>query len=76
MRTRVMRWGNSLGVRIPRVYAESVGFLPGTRVEIVAREDEIVIKRSETTLESLLAQITPENLHGEVDWGRSAGCEE
>ncbi len=76
MRSRVMQWGNSLGVRIPRVYAEAVGFLPGTHVEIVAREDEIVIRRSDTKLESLLAQVTPENLHAEVTWGGPAGREQ
>jgi antitoxin MazE len=68
-----MRWGNSLGVRIPRVYAESVGLSPGTPVEIVATDEEIVIRRSELTLETLLARVTPENLHGNVDWGQPAG---
>ena len=32
-------------------------------------------RRTEYTLEELLAQITPENLHGETDWGPPVGRE-
>ncbi|WP_449280307.1 AbrB/MazE/SpoVT family DNA-binding domain-containing protein [Lentibacillus salinarum] len=35
-----------------------------------------MIQKKETpTLEDLLAQITPENQHGEVDWGKPQGNE-
>ncbi len=75
MRTHVMKWGNSLGVRIPRVYAESVGLRPGTPVEIVAHDAELVIRPLEETLEELLALVTPETVHGEIEWGGPAGRE-
>lgn len=32
-------------------------------------------RKHEYTLEELLAQITPENVHGETDWGPAVGGE-
>jgi antitoxin MazE len=32
-------------------------------------------RRAEYTLEELVNQITPENLHGETDWGKPVGRE-
>lgn len=34
MRTRVQKWGNSLGVRIPRGLAEQIGLGAGTEVSL------------------------------------------
>ncbi len=46
-------------------------------VDIRAENGRIVIEplRKQITLESLLLQITPDNLHGEVDFGDSTGRE-
>ena len=43
MQVQVARWGNSLGVRIPKQIAERVGLREGARVEIEADADRIVI---------------------------------
>jgi antitoxin component of MazEF toxin-antitoxin module len=37
--------------------------------------DEKSLKESEQSLDELLAQIMPENLHGEIDWGAPVGEE-
>lgn len=38
MVTKVQQWGNSLGVRIPRAFAEEVRVSAGSTVEISLRE--------------------------------------
>ncbi|MHB9146661.1 MAG: AbrB/MazE/SpoVT family DNA-binding domain-containing protein [Symbiobacteriia bacterium] len=75
MESQVSKWGNSLGVRIPRPLAEKAGIMEGTPIVLEVDEDAIVIRRKRYSLQALLAQVTPENLHGEVDTGRPAGRE-
>ena len=78
MKTQLAKWGNSMAVRIPKAVAEAVRFRPGDNVEM-AVEDSCTIKicrpKPEPTLEQLVAGITPENRHGEVDWGKPVGHE-
>lgn len=76
MQTRITKWGNSLGVRIPQAYAERLKITEGTPVDILVRNDEIVIRRKRYTLEELLSNVAPGNIHGETDWGKPLGREE
>jgi antitoxin MazE len=71
MQVQVNRWGDSLGVRIPKDIADRVGLRAGARVEIESREDRIVIAPaiSRYTLEDLLSGMTPEAMHEAFDWG-------
>ena len=78
MRTRVQKWGNSLALRIPKLLADEVGLRKGTSVEISLADGKIVITpvtRQELTLEQLLAGVTGENLHPEIDAGPAVGNE-
>ena len=78
MATKVQKWGNSLAVRLPREVAEKFRLSEGTNVLIQPEGKKIVIrpaKEKEETLEELVAKITPENRHEEVDWGRPRGRE-
>ena len=66
IQVQIARWGNSLGVRIPRDVAARVGLTEGARVDIEATGDgRIVICRSHRrfTLDELLAGMTPEREH-------------
>ncbi len=76
MRIQVSKWGHSLAVRIPSAFAKQLGVVEGSAVEISANEDSIVLTRPGYTLEGLLEQVTPGNLHGEVDTGPPTGHEE
>jgi antitoxin MazE len=67
MKAVIARWGNSLGVRLPKEAARTLGVDAGATVEIVARGETVTLKRVEPTLDELLAGITPDNLHGETD---------
>jgi antitoxin MazE len=71
----VNKWGNSLGIRLPKLIADQFNLEDGATVEIELRNDEIVIKRSRYNLEDMLKQITPDNVHDETDWGSPIGKE-
>ena len=73
--SQVTKWGNSLGVRIPKALAEKVGLSEGTPIVFDVSEDAIVIRRKSHRLEAILAQVTPENIHGEAKTGRRVGRE-
>ena len=66
MRTRVRKWGNSLGVRIPSVVAADARLEEGAEVEVTVRDGELVIVPV-LSLAELVARITPENLPELVD---------
>lgn len=77
MKTRVQKWGNSLALRIPKAFADEMGFGEESEVEMRLVEGQLVIAppRHKVTLEELVAQITDENRPGETDWGSPVGNE-
>jgi antitoxin MazE len=78
VQTKIAKWGNSLGVRIPKALADETAVGEGSRVEILARDGELVLRplrRPSFTLEELLAGVRKENLHEEVDTGSPEGRE-
>ncbi len=77
MRTQISKWGNSLGVRIPKAYAKEVGLAEGATVEVKVSGRNLILAPAprEYSLEELVAGITPKNRHGEADWGEPVGKE-
>ncbi|QUL99089.1 MAG: AbrB/MazE/SpoVT family DNA-binding domain-containing protein [Candidatus Fermentithermobacillus carboniphilus] len=75
MQARVRKWGNSLGIRIPRLLAQKAGLTEGVEVDFQVHDNAIIISPKRYTLESLLARVTPENLHEEVNTGQPTGRE-
>ncbi|GGN55696.1 multidrug transporter MatE [Oceanobacillus indicireducens] len=77
MPATVQKWGNSLGIRIPKKVAEELGIVNGSQMEIIVKEGQIILKpaKIELTLEELMVQITRENQHEEIDFGKQEGNE-
>ncbi len=78
MRVRVQKWGNSLALRIPRSFAVEARLEQDTPVEVSLVEGKLVVTpltNPTFTLEQLLAGVTEENLHREVDTGATIGYE-
>ena len=76
MKATVQRWGNSLAIRIPRAYARDLAIDEGSEVEVsVAGPALVVTPSSPPSLNALLAAITDENLHAEIDTGPGQGRE-
>jgi antitoxin MazE len=76
--TKVQKWGNSLGVRIPRSLANGAKLRPGTPVEILGDADAIVIRPTERPryrLSELLKRVKRGNLHAAIDTGPAVGRE-
>jgi antitoxin MazE len=78
MRTKVRKWGNSLGVRIPKAVAEEAAVGEGSAVDVSVSEGRIVvtpIAARRYTLATLLGGVTTDNRHAEVRTGRPRGRE-
>jgi len=78
MRARVQRWGNSLALRIPSSFAAETLIEQGSEVELTLEEGRLVVtpvSAPSFSLDALLAEITPDKLHSESEWGRSQGAE-
>ena len=75
METVVQKWGNSLGVRIPSIYAREFNLKKGSTVEVHKQNGTIVIVPKKQELAELLSRVTPENLHESIDTGTSIGRE-
>ena len=77
MQVQVARWGNSLGLRIPKDVAQRTGLREGARVDVVVEGDRIVISpaRPRYVLGDLLKGMTPEGMRQAFDWGPDRGHE-
>lgn len=73
----VKKWGNSPAVRIPVAIMESAHLSLNQPVEVRAHNGRVIIEPAAPSydLETLLAGITPENRHHEVDSGAPQGKE-
>ncbi|MEW5984602.1 MAG: AbrB/MazE/SpoVT family DNA-binding domain-containing protein [Acidobacteriota bacterium] len=78
MQTKIQKWGNSLGLRIPRSFAQEAGVAAGSEVALSVEGGDLVVRparRRTYQLEDLLRRVTAKNVHGEVDTGRPVGRE-
>ncbi len=78
MRTSVQKWGNSLALRIPKSFATEVGLERETSVDVSMADGKLVVTplaKPKPTLKQLLAKVTKENIHHEVDTGSTTGNE-
>ena len=78
MRAVVQKWGNSLALRIPKSFAAEVGLQRETSVEVSLANGKLVITpiaKPKLSLKQLLAKVTKENMHHEIDTGPAMGNE-
>ena len=79
MATTVQKWGNSLGIRIPKAVAEQVRLENGTEVEFETTAGVLTIRprrrRRKYKLADLLAKMKGPNPHGEAFPGGPVGRE-
>jgi antitoxin MazE len=78
MQVMVKKWGNSASVRIPAAVMAAARLHLDETVDVREEGGRIVIepvRPSEFELATLLAGITPDNVHGEVGFGPAVGKE-
>jgi antitoxin MazE len=71
----VAKWGNSLGLRLTKSIVEQLGVKEGSELDLVVENGRLVIQPRRYSLEALMEEVTPENFHGEIDWGAAVGDE-
>ncbi|HEY4507334.1 MAG TPA: AbrB/MazE/SpoVT family DNA-binding domain-containing protein [Candidatus Paceibacterota bacterium] len=78
--TTVSRWGNSLGLRLPKEAAKALHLSAGVGVSIVIKGKKLTITSTvlvHPSLSSLLAAMRrqPNSKQKEIDWGAPRGNE-
>ena len=78
MQTKVQKWGNSLGLRIPKSFAEQAGVEAGSEVDLAVEDGELIVRprrQPRYELKKLLRGVTSKNVHREVETGDPVGRE-
>jgi antitoxin MazE len=79
MATTIQKWGNSLGVRIPKNIAEDIGLNAGDDLSVSLKGRSILLspnlKPKLLDLKKVMKNYKPETYHNEVDCGISSGNE-
>ncbi|HTV64432.1 MAG TPA: AbrB/MazE/SpoVT family DNA-binding domain-containing protein [Bryocella sp.] len=74
---KLTRWGNGVAIRIPKALLEDAHLREGDKLHLSVRNGAIIARpaKKKPVLKDLLAKISGENVHGEVDWGKPQGKE-
>lgn len=81
MITTIQKWGNSQGIRIPKVYLDSMGIAENDQVEITEQDGVLFIKKinfkkkKHKTLKERLKNYQGSYQFEEADWGKPEGNE-
>jgi antitoxin MazE len=82
MKVRISKWGNSLGLRLPKAAIDAAGLTEGSEVDVVVEGRELRLRRpvpfTQYRLEDLVAEMKrlgPENEPETVEWSLDRGSE-
>lgn len=82
MKVKISKWGNSLGLRLPRAAIVATGLEPGAEVDLLIEGRDLrvrpVLPAKRYRLEELLAEMDrlgPESEPATVDWGADRASE-
>ena len=78
IRASIGKWGNSAAVRLPATLMTQANFSDKQPIDLVLQDGRIILEpvaAPDLNLDELLAQITPENIHVEIDFGQPVGRE-
>ncbi|MEX2147348.1 MAG: AbrB/MazE/SpoVT family DNA-binding domain-containing protein [Candidatus Rokuibacteriota bacterium] len=78
MQTKIQKWGNSLGLRIPKSFATEAQVEEGATVELSVEDGRLLVRPLRVrkyALSALLKKVTRRTLHAEVSTGRAVGRE-
>lgn len=78
MELHVIKWGDSLGIRIPQSIANQINIQDGSKINLVIKKNKIELIPVDTDvfeLDNLISLISEENLHDEAETGYKQGKE-
>jgi antitoxin MazE len=85
MQTNIVKWGNSRGIRLPKVFLQNIEINENDPVDVILENEKIIIKKitakKHRTIKQRLIDFYGENYEqyatpqNEVDWGKPVGKE-
>lgn len=75
---KILKWGNSLGLRIPKSFAKQAGIGEGSSVDISLDGDQLIIRPVRPVryrLSEILSRVCEDNIHEEISTGEAEGGE-
>ena len=79
MDVTVSKWGNSLGIRIPKSISEDLRLREGSSLSLEPRRNGYLLRvaqpRVSYLIEDLVEQMRDEPEADEIDWGAPTGAE-
>lgn len=78
MRVQVQKWGNSLGLRIPKPFAQDAGVEQGSAVDLSISDGRLIVapvRKRKLRLKDLLKGVKKSQLHREESFGKPMGRE-
>jgi len=80
MQTTIVDFGNSKGIRLPKLLLDRMHLSENDTVEVVAENDSLVIKKTEggrayKTIQERFAGFDGEYEPVKIDWGKPVGKE-
>ena len=84
MNVTISKWGNSLGIRVPAIIAETLGLRVGDQVNFELKDGGMFMKKKQSTYQMFeefygkpFSEITLDDLGfaEEIDWGEDVGGE-
>jgi antitoxin MazE len=77
--TKSAQWGISLAIRLPQALVTELAIERGVKVELHIENGGFRVTipsiPKKFTLDELLAGVTHESMHHEIDWGKQQGKE-
>ena len=78
VQVQIQKLEKGLALPIPQSLIEATNIKDGTFIELSFNEGKLIatpVDEHKYSLAELLAGVTRENLHGEIDWGNAIGKE-
>ena len=78
MLTRIQKWGNSLALRIPAAFADEIGLVENSQINLSLKEGGLIVTAAageKWSLDELLSRVSEDNRHREWETGAPEGSE-
>jgi antitoxin MazE len=78
MRVTVKKVGDTTSIPIPDEIMEAANLAVDAEVDVSAQNGRVVVEaihENNQSLDEMIARITPDNVHNEIDFGAPAGRE-
>ena len=77
MITTIQKWGNSQGIRLPKVILETVNWSGNEELVIKAEHDKLIIEKAEKrkNIKELFSEFDGEYTPLDINWGEPTGEE-